>query len=147
MQRTWVDNIHANPKVLHFVPPEAKASMLFKITTFKSQSWGECFFPEITTAGQKKRLYILLKELVTGWEWQETMERLASYKNGRYIPFEHTKSDQNDRIVRMNRNVRYLRNELLNDTEDWEKVRTQISGLEHKDKAWNIKAMKWNVNK
>ena len=137
-----VDNIHANPRVLHFVPPEAKARMLYKIITFKDQSWAEFFSFDNFKRAEDAALHIIRG--ISHWrEWQETMEHLATYKDGSYIPYD-SDTDTRGRINRMNRNVIYLRNGLLGETRKWNSVRAHIQGLEGQDKAWNMDTMLWN---
>ena len=140
--RNLVDNIHANPSVLHFVPPESKARMLYKIITFKDQSWAEFFSLDHFKRAEDAALHII--KGISHWrEWQETMEHLATYEGGRWKPYD-SDTDTRGRINRMNRNVIYLRNGLLGETRKWDSVRTHIQGLEGKDKAWNMDTMLWN---
>ncbi len=140
--RNLVDNIHADPSVLHFVPPEAKARMLYKIITFKDQSWAEFFSFDNFKRAEDAALHIIRG--ISHWrEWQETMEHLATFKDGSYKPYD-SDTDTRGRINRMNINVIYLRNGLLGETRKWNIVRTHIQGLEGQDKAWNMDAMLWN---
>ncbi len=140
-----VNNIHAKPEVLHFVPPEAKGRMLYKLITYKTQTWSEFFstdhFKHVEEAAIK-----VIEGISHPREWQETMENMAmKNSSGDFVPYDKTKLSENNnqRIQRMNLNINYLRNELLNDTDDWDIVRKYLGSLKNWDKAWNMNKMKF----
>lgn len=138
-------NILENSKMMTYTPPKAKGHMLYMLSRYKSSGFGE-FINDLGALDDnvtaEKAAVLLIQSITHAREWKEVMEHMAVKTNdGKdYDPYDAQKSRAyiySGNVLRMQHSIQFLRNELLNDYDDWKEVQTHLQKLKHWDKAWN----------
>lgn len=138
-------NVLENSKMMRYTPPKVKGHMLYMLTRYKSSGFGE-FINDLAALDDnvtaEDAAVTLIKTIRYAREWKEVMEHMAVKTNDgkSYDPYNKNTIDSyiyKGDTIRVQHSVHFLRNELLNDYDDWAKVRQHLQGMEDWDKAWN----------
>ena len=145
--RYMIDNIHANSNMLTYVPPKVKGRMLYMITKYKigAYSFNDFMFD---TANFDDFVLIesAAKQVILSMgharEWKEAMEHMAYRDDNKEYQYYNaaTVTKEVKGIQRVKQSITFLRNNLLNDYNDWYDVCQHLTDPNKVigwDMAWN----------
>ena len=120
-----------NPEIIKYLPPETKGRLLFFMGQYKSISIRDLTSFDLFSVAENAAKKLIIKGIVSARDWQETLEHMAiKTKSGDYIVYNRSKIPGNEnaaqKALRAKDSLVYLRNELLDEPEDWNEVEQHL---------------------
>ncbi len=131
---TMIRQINTRPGLTPYLPPEAKGRMLFLLVRYKEISLiDDLKNRDMFSKSENAAVKLITDGISSPRDWQETMEHMAIKQGDRYVGYAKELKKTNelaaDKAHRAKNNVIYLRNELLDEPEDWNTVERHLSSL------------------
>src|SRR5690606_32349499 len=128
-----VDTISQKPHLLRYLTPETKGRILFELATTQ-KSWKDYLNDALNLDWNHKREEAAVTLIEMGIsslrDWRETLEHLCEItKDGRRVPYVTPGADPETKVLRMVKNLQFLKETLLSDEEDWQRVHQHLQKL------------------
>ena len=130
-----INNVNTDSSLLKFTPPKVKGRMLYMITEYQSfldKAWDNSNFGDFNKKAEDAAIKIITSVKKVR-EFKEMMEH--------YFP--DSNNNKGD-ATKIQESVLYLKNELLNDYDDWKIVRSHLTSLSDWETVWTTKFWKKN---
>lgn len=130
---TLVEAIERRPALLRYLTPETKGRILFELATTQ-RSWKDYLNDTLNLDWNHKREEAAVTLIEMGIsslrDWRETLEHLCEItKDGRRVPYVTPGADPETKVLRMVKNLQFLKETLLSDEEDWQRVHQHLQKL------------------
>lgn len=130
---TLIDSIYSRPHLLRHLTPETKSRILFEMA-ITSRSIGDLANDIINLDFNHRReeaAVILIEMGITSiHDWQETLEHICQKaEDGRRLPYVEPGANAETKALRALDNLKFLRETLLTDEDDWQRVQNHLRKL------------------
>ena len=127
-----IGTLRERPRLIRYLSPEAKGRLLFYLCRYKEITWSDFSKLDFHSKSEEAAVDLITNGITSPRDWQETMEHMAIRQGEEFVLYDREKSANNtatQKAVRAKDNVVYLRNQLLDEPEDWDKVERHLQSL------------------
>lgn len=127
-----IEALKSEPVMASYLPPEAKGRLLYLLTRYKEVTWQDLGKTDLHSYSEEAAVFLITKGVVSLRDWQQTMEHMAIKIGDEYEQYEKQPGvtyTVEQKATRATNNVVYLRNQLLDEPEDWNKVQNHLDKL------------------
>lgn len=127
-----MDSIIKQPVLIQYLTPETKGRILFDLINVSSsmdELWNNGF--DLNSKREEAARVLIGNGISTRRDWYETLEHIGEDQGGGFKPGVKPNASAEAKTKRLKDNEQRLRNELLNDEDDWAYVEKHIGSLRY----------------
>ena len=124
-----IDVLHSKPKLIECLSPETKGRILYDLIHVEvelSEQLSNLLDLDINKQREEAAKILILNGVKSRRDWQETLEHLGAKQNGKFKPSVPANASHEEKAQRASDNETRLRQDLLNDEDDWDEIMDHI---------------------
>ena len=129
---TLIEVLHNKPELIKCLSPETKGRILYDLMHVEvafTEKLTNLWDRDINKKREEAAKILILNGVKSLRDWQETLEHLGAKENGKFKPSVPANASHEEKAQRASDNETRLRQDLLNDEDDWDEIMDHIHSL------------------
>jgi hypothetical protein len=130
---TLIEVLHSKPELIKCLSPETKGRILYDLIHVEvdlTEQLSNLWDLDINKQREEAAKILIVNGVKSRRDWQETLEHLGAKQNGKLKPNVPKNASHEEKALRASDNETRLRQELLNDEDDWDEIMDHIHSKE-----------------